>query len=385
MTYRLAESLKTLRAQIDKLWPKRSKISDGWIGDAAHATRTSDHNPYIKDKNGVGVVRAIDITNDPVNGPNLAALIQPLLRDKRTRYVIFNKKIYNPSIQGGAARPYNGVNAHQHHLHISVSEAAVHYDNPANWNLAADAPVQAPAPPKPAPASVTKTLKLGDSGIEVNRLQALLRDKGYTIQVDGGFGPKTEQIVKQYQKGIGLTPDGVVGPVTWSRLLAVPSKPVPPPAPEAKPLQELKASEGATKFLHSFEECRLEAYSLDGIWHIGWGRSSTSGKPPAIYKGMKITQEEADAMFQDDLKDTEEYVKFYVKVPLTQGQYDGLVSITYNKGPGWLRESNLLLAVNGKAWAKVAELILADVPPVGSKTYNGILRRRKGEVALVQS
>ena len=135
MTWRLAKRLETLRAQINAHWPKRSKISDGTIGDAAHATRSSDHNPYIKDASGQGVVRAFDITRDPANGPDLTKLIPLFLADKRTRYVIYDKKIYNPSINGGAPRPYTGTNAHQKHLHISVGEAAVHYDSPLQWQI----------------------------------------------------------------------------------------------------------------------------------------------------------------------------------------------------------------------------------------------------------
>ena len=111
MTWRLARALETLRAEINAKWPHRSKVSDGTIGDAAHATRTSDYNPYIKDQSGVGVVRALDITNDAKNGPPLAQLIPMLLKDRRTRYVIFQRKIYNPAINGGAARDYSGVNA----------------------------------------------------------------------------------------------------------------------------------------------------------------------------------------------------------------------------------------------------------------------------------
>ena len=53
MTWRLARSLETLRAQINRIAPNRSKVSDGTIGDAKHASRSSDHNPWAKD-GGVG-------------------------------------------------------------------------------------------------------------------------------------------------------------------------------------------------------------------------------------------------------------------------------------------------------------------------------------------
>src|SRR3990167_8062122 len=128
MAWRLAKSLETLRAQINSHWPKRSTVSDGTVGDASHASRSSDHNPWIQDQ-GMGIVSAFDITNDARNGPDLLKLVPLFLKDKRTKYVIFNRKIYNPTIQNGAPRPYTGVNAHQKHLHISVSPAKVYYDS----------------------------------------------------------------------------------------------------------------------------------------------------------------------------------------------------------------------------------------------------------------
>lgn len=128
MAWRLAKSLETLRTQINVRFPKRSKVSDGTIGDSRHKTKKSDHNPNSK-----GVVTALDITNDPQNGPDLAALIPYLLSDKRTKYIIFDRRIYNPTIQKGKARPYSGVNAHEKHLHISVSSDPDMYDRIFPW------------------------------------------------------------------------------------------------------------------------------------------------------------------------------------------------------------------------------------------------------------
>ena len=49
----------TLREQINRRFPKRDKASDGWIGDAKHAQRASDHNPDAD-----GWVHALDIDDD---------------------------------------------------------------------------------------------------------------------------------------------------------------------------------------------------------------------------------------------------------------------------------------------------------------------------------
>ena len=40
---RIAKALATLREQVNSKWPNRSKVNDGWLGDAAHQARKSDH------------------------------------------------------------------------------------------------------------------------------------------------------------------------------------------------------------------------------------------------------------------------------------------------------------------------------------------------------
>jgi Putative peptidoglycan binding domain/Animal haem peroxidase len=61
-------------------------------------------------------------------------------------------------------------------------------------------------------------LRRGDDNPFVKILQHLLRARGFGLNVDGDFGPLTEQAVRDFQGNQGIAVDGIVGPVTWSRL-----------------------------------------------------------------------------------------------------------------------------------------------------------------------
>lgn len=64
------------------------------------------------------------------------------------------------------------------------------------------------------------TVKNGSSGNAVKAAQYLLKNKyGYSIDVDGSFGPATQSAVKDFQTRKGLSSDGIVGPATWTALV----------------------------------------------------------------------------------------------------------------------------------------------------------------------
>lgn len=139
--WRLAGSLITLRDQVNTIWPNRSKVSDGSIGNAEHATRDSDHNPWIN-FNGMGIVSAIDITHDPANGADMQWLANRLVqyKDKRIKYVIWNGHIIKSYVDGSNRpawvwQPYTGANPHNHHLHISVKPEPIYFDDMSSWNI----------------------------------------------------------------------------------------------------------------------------------------------------------------------------------------------------------------------------------------------------------
>lgn len=79
-----------------------------------------------------------------------------------------------------------------------------------------------PAPnPSPAQSSVPWPgiyVGTGSSNDTVRRVQQRLKDRGWTIAVDGDFGPKTRAVVVAFQQEKGLQPDGIVGPKTWDAM-----------------------------------------------------------------------------------------------------------------------------------------------------------------------
>lgn len=194
--WKLAPGLETLRQQVNALAPKRSKASDGTIGDAAHASRTSDHNP-----NARGVVNALDITHDPSQGVDIAKIATALIasRDPRIKYLIFNGKIVSGA--GGtkpwSERVYKGANKHTKHVHISVKDKIG--DGTGKWNVepAFSAAPTAPAKPAPAALKVTKQVILDVQ----TRLSALGYNPG---GIDGVQGKLTNEAILSFKSENGL-------------------------------------------------------------------------------------------------------------------------------------------------------------------------------------
>ncbi len=58
------------------------------------------------------------------------------------------------------------------------------------------------------------TIRKGSKGNDVRKLQELLG-----VTADGIFGPITKAAVVAYQSANGLKADGIVGPLTWGKLL----------------------------------------------------------------------------------------------------------------------------------------------------------------------
>lgn len=246
MSYYLAPSLARLRDEINARWPGRSKRSDGWIGDAAHSSRTSDHNPNRRRS-----VNAIDVT---AKGIDPTALIRTATKDPRVNYVIFNRRIWS-RVRGFRPIRYTGSNPHTAHVHISIRQARSAEQDTRAWGLGsapAPKPQPKPAPPKagtvpgpgnpfPLPAGYYFGPKNGGdrsvsghhgrrfAGIKDSshliRFTEQLARRGWSIGRgrtwlsrsgnDGLYGDEYAALIRAFQKDQGLPVDGLLGRQTW--------------------------------------------------------------------------------------------------------------------------------------------------------------------------
>lgn len=146
----------------------------------------------------------------------------------------------------------------------------------------------------------------------------------------------------------------------------------------------MQTSEKGMALIKQFEGCKLTAYQDSvGVWTIGYGWTQpVDGKP--IRAGMTIKQETAERLLKTGLVSYESDVSRLVKVSLTQGQFDALVSFTYNLGARSLSTSTLLRKLNAGDYAGAADEFLRW-NKAGGKVLNGLTRRREAERALFLS
>lgn len=230
-------------------WPKRSRASDGILGDARHQKHKSDHN----------LGNAFDVTHDPSSGCDGDVIAACAIRDPRVKYVIFNRRIWNRERGDTAWRPYTGQNPHNHHCHVSILATARNDVRPWEWApdgkaLAAMTtgganPQSRPNSPRDGgstpnsntPSSTTRgpgapnnsapspldrrpfpgvVLSRGMRGELVTAVQERLKKLRWEARADGLFSEDTERIVRAFQKRHGLHVDGVIGRRTWNALFA---------------------------------------------------------------------------------------------------------------------------------------------------------------------
>lgn len=119
-----------------------------------------------------------------------------------------------------------------------------------------------------------------------------------------------------------------------------------------------------------------------GTLTIGWGHTNAAGLP-RVYPGQTITKTQADQMLVNDLIPVENQVSQLVKVPLTQNQFDALVSFQYNTGS--LGKSSALRLLNEGKYTEAADaLLLYNKGRVNGRLVpmKGLVTRRNEEKKL---
>lgn len=142
-----------------------------------------------------------------------------------------------------------------------------------------------------------------------------------------------------------------------------------------------KISKEGIALIKQWEGLRLHAYKDSiGVWTIGYGHTSTAGKP-FVHKGMTITEKQAEDLLRQDLRQFENTVEKNVKVSLTNAQFAALVSFCYNVGTAAFCQSTLLKKLNnGEYEAVPAEL--QKWTKAGGKRLHGLVHRRAAESGL---
>lgn len=157
MAWVLIPAAKSLFDEFNKLAPNRDKASDGAVGDLAHQSGVSDHNPdetgntgSSSDSDSINEVHAIDVDKDLKHATKtMEWCVQTILTrcrngsEKRLKYVIFNKRIWSAS-GGWKQTAYSGANPHDKHAHFSFKYGSGSTTaNPENitspWGLVAAA------------------------------------------------------------------------------------------------------------------------------------------------------------------------------------------------------------------------------------------------------
>ena len=96
--------------------------------------------------------------------------------------------------------------------------------------------------------------------------------------------------------------------------------------------------------------------------------------------GQTYTQSECDALLAKDLERFEKGINEQIEVPLTQVQFDALVSWAFNCGLGATADSTLRRRLN--ALEDVNTVIREELPRWTSGGMPGLVRRRDAEVKL---
>ena len=147
----------------------------------------------------------------------------------------------------------------------------------------------------------------------------------------------------------------------------------------------MKVSDKCINMIKHHEGFRRKPYQDPiGLWTIGVGHLIEDGKKLPKEWNRELSDDEVDDLLYKDLKRFEAGIERLTKVSLTQGQFDALVSFSFNVGLGNFQSSTLRSKLNREDYKGAAE----EFPKwrrAGGKILPGLVKRRVDERALFLS
>ena len=194
-----------------------------------------------------------------------------------------------------------------------------------------------------------------DPTLETMLVQEALKARGlYTGPVDNWAGPRTEDALAAFQREM---------------------KPLSPDVQQVRTPRAI--SKDGLALIKEFEGLFLEAYQDGGgVWTIGWGHTGLVHNDGTVYRGRKITVEEAERLLAYDLRVFEARVERFITVPVNDDIFAALVSFDFNTGG--LGDSTLRRLLNEGKYTEAAMQFTRWNKDNG-RTIPGLTRRRQSE------
>lgn len=112
-----------------------------------------------------------------------------------------------------------------------------------------------------------------------------------------------------------------------------------------------------------------------GIWFIGYGHYGD------VHEGMEITEAEAQAKLEHEIGRYEKLLAETLHVPVSQGQWDALILLVFDKGIARIRASTLIRHVNAGEFDRAAAEFIRWIE-VGGRPNMHMIKRREVERQL---
>ena len=145
----------------------------------------------------------------------------------------------------------------------------------------------------------------------------------------------------------------------------------------------MKTSQQGLDLIKRYEGVRRKPYRCPaGLWTVGVGHLIGDGLSLPDSWNRTLEAAEIDALLAKDVTRFERGVARYISAKLTQGQFDALVSFSFNLGLGTLQRSKVRLKLNrGDMDGAIASLLKYN--KAGGKELKGLTFRRRDEAKLM--